>query len=87
MGDDTVRSLRNCRAASKCWELCQARAAEASVIYFFQPRDVNTNNRPILQMRGSRLSKRICSRLPSWEDTEQGLDSALRSGRGRPLLG
>lgn len=88
VGDDTVRSLLNCRAASKCWELCQARAAEASVIYFFQPRDVNTNNRPTLQMRRLRLSKRTCSRLPSWEDTERGLASALevRAGAASPWL-
>lgn len=65
VGDNAGLSLRNYRAISHAGNSAQREKHRPSVIYFSQPYDVNTSDRPILQMRGLRLSERIFLGLPS----------------------
>lgn len=66
-----------------CWDPCQVSTLQVSVIYFSQLCDASANNtRPILQMRGLRLSEFTCSRLPCWEVA--GLRMQLRTGLWTP---
>ena len=59
VGDNAGLSLHNYGAISHAGNSAQQEKHRPSVIYFSQAWDVNTNDRPILQMRGLRLSERI----------------------------
>lgn len=93
VGDNAGLSFHNYQAISRAGNSAQREQYRPSVIYFSQPCDVNTNDRPILQMRGLRLSERIFLGLPSGEwGGGVDLGSALRvagclSFTPRPLLG